>query len=182
MTAPRSHSCLSCESWLCQGDIFANAPVLDFPDLSDGRLLPQMRNGPAMLVTHDCDLDKMKAGKPKIERLAFVRLRNVEELPADRIELIRGSGEKTQPYEAMYLGQIPGIGESYVLVSDPYFVPVGYFKTSIVTYPGPQPNQHLTVTENDSRRFRLSDADLALFRTKWIINWTRLQPRQDEPS
>lgn len=177
MTEPQSHSCLECEKWLCQGDIFANAPVLDYPNMSDGRLIPQLRNGPAMLVTHDCDLDKLSGGKPKIERMAFVRLRNVEELPANRADLIRRSNGKLQPYEAQYLGRIPGVGESYVLVSDPYFVPVSYFGTAIVQYPGPEPNQHLTATANDSRRFRLSNADLTLFRTKWTINWTRLQPK-----
>lgn len=182
MKQPREHSCVDCEPWLCQGDIFASTLVLDYPELSDGKIVPQLRVGPAMLVTHDCDLDKATAsGKPKVERFSFVRLRSVEALPADRIGIIRTSPEKLQPYEAQYLGVIPGIGESYVLVSDPYFLPASYFGFELREYPDhPEPNRHLTITKNNSRIYRLSDPEIALFRAKWNIHWTRQAPPTTE--
>ncbi|RFZ47551.1 hypothetical protein DAVIS_00263 [Mycobacterium marinum] len=180
MSQPRPHACLKCEPWLCQGDIFGNTRVLDYPDIDGAELVPQLRVGQAMLVTHDCALDKMnRKGQHTIERLAFVRIRNVEELPSNRAEVIRSSYGKVQPYEAQYLGVIPDIGESYVLVSDPYFLPVKYFGAKIELYPDePEPNRHLTISRNDSRRFRLSDSELEMFRIKWNVQWTRAFPRQ----
>lgn len=180
MTQPRPHSCLKCEPWLCQGDIFGNIRVLDYPDIAGPDLVPQLRVGQAMLVTHDCSLDKMTGkGRHTIERLAFVRIREVDALPPDRAELLRSSHGKVQPYEAQYLGVLPDIGESYVLVSDPYFLPARYFDPRIEIYADqPEPNGHLTIAKNDSRRFRLSDSELEIFRIKWNAQWTRTMPRQ----
>lgn len=177
---PRKHSCTECDPWLSQGDIFANTFVLDYPNFGDDRVLPQLRNGPAMLVTHDCDLDKTTGrGVSKIERLAFVRLRDVESLPTDRAQLIRSSYGKLEPYEAQYLGEIPGIGESYVMVSDPYFVPARNFKYEIREYTDHEPpNRHFTLTEGDSRRFKLSETEIALYRAKWTAHWTRQVPSE----
>lgn len=158
--------------------------MLDYPEFRDGKIVAQMRVGPAMLITHDCDLDKMTgSGKPKIERFSFVRLREVDALEPSRAELIRSSYGKLQPYEAQYLGILPGIGESYVLVSDPYYLPSSYFGYEIREFTDqPEPNKHLALTENDSRRFRLSAAEIELFRTKWNIHWTRRKPMPEAGS
>lgn len=178
MVAPEldvsEHCCVASEAWLSQGDIFAHAPVLDYPALSQD-LVASSRRGPALLMTHGCALDKQtNAGRPTIERLTFLRLRSVDALPDDRAKMLRSTATELMPYETLYLGMLPKIGESYVLVSDPYFVPGDYFGPDIQNFDDSHDaGRRLAITQNDSRSHRLSDEAVELLHAKWIAFWTR---------
>ncbi len=166
--------------WLGQGDIFSSAPVLDVAEGAPN-LVAEFRTGPAMLVTHDCAMDKAtNAGAMTVERLAFVRLRSVDALPKQRADLLRSRAHERQPYEAQYLGHVPTLGEMYVLVSDPYFVPIHHFGGLLREFDGPDRDgdrvNFLVATTNDSRVASLADTHLELFRDKWNIQWTRRMP------
>ena len=163
--------------WLCQGDLFSSAPVLYYPDLSQD-LLAQLRKGPAMLITHDCALDKMNnRGEAAIERLSFVRIRDLTATPDHRQQLLRTNAAELQPFEAHYLGEVAGFGESYVLLSDPYYLPAGYFGVETRAFTGlPDGEKRLAITNHDTRFGRLGDQSLELFRKKWNAYWTRVVP------
>lgn len=166
------------QPWLSQGDVFSSVPVLDVVT-ANSRAVASLRPGPAMLVTHDCALDKKTgSGRSTIDRISFVRLRDVASLPAQRADLLRGRADELQPYEALYLGEIEGIGESYVLVSDPYFLPALYFATELRQFDGSledaSPQTLLVPVANDARVGRVSDPVLGLLCNKWIAHWTRL--------
>lgn len=130
-------------------------------------------------MTHGCALDKKtNSGKITIERLSFLRIRSVGALPRERANLLRGAKGQIQPYEALYLGTLAGIGESYTLVSDPYFVPAEFFGPELSDYPtvdGSASERLLTITKNDSRTLRLSEDSIDLLHAKWIAFWTRRQ-------
>ena len=135
-----------------------------------------METGPALLINHGCALDKKSgSGKPKIERLAFVRIRDVAALPSDRQGLLRSKDGELEPFEVMYLGHVPTIGEAYVSMSDPYHVPARHFGVVMQTF-GDGEESRLALTEHDHRVGRLNDEAVLLFRRKWIAYWTRLSP------
>lgn len=159
--------------WLCQGDLFKQAPVIYYPDLSQDFVV-QLRRGPALLINHDCALDKLNQGKASIERLSFVSIRKVSALPADRQQLIRA--DKLQPYEAHYLGELSEFGESYIVLSDPYHIPADYFGVEAQEFADVGGEKRSVITNHDSRFGTLSSESLTLFRTKWNAYWTRLVP------
>lgn len=164
--------------WLCQGDLFRNAPVLHYPNLTQD-FVAQLRMGPAMLVNHDCALDKLRKGEASIERLSFVSIRNLAVLPNDRQQLTRTKANDLAPFEAHYLGQLAGLGESYIVLSDPWYVPADYFGARAQTFPEMGDEKRLVIANHDTRFARLGDASLALFRNKWNAYWTRTVPVDD---
>ncbi|WP_155770880.1 MULTISPECIES: hypothetical protein [Mycobacterium] len=131
-----------------------------------------------MLINHECALDKMnRRGDATIERLSFVRIRDVAATPDHRQQLLRSNATELQPLEAHYLGHLAGLGESYVVLSDPYYVPASYFGIETRAFAGlPDGEKRLAMTSHDTRFGRLTDQSLALFRRKWIAYWTRLEP------
>lgn len=167
--------------WLCQGDLFRTAPVLHYPDLSKDFIV-QLRMGPAMLVNHDCALDKLKKGEATIERFSFLSIRNLAVLPEDRQQLTRTNANELAPFEAHYLGHLVGLGESYVVLSDPWYVPANYFGAHARTFAEAGNEKRLAIRNHDSRFARLGDASLALFRHKWNAYWTRTVPRDEDVS
>lgn len=166
--------------WLCQGDLFRSAPVLYYPDLSHD-FLAQLRMGPAMLVTHDCALDKMNSkGVATIERMTFVRIRKLATAPEHRQQLMKTKATELTPLEAQYLGHLEGLGESYVSLSDPYYLPAAYFEGETKGFPGlDHDDKRLSIAKHDTRFARLGDEALALFRNKWNGYWTRTVPKED---
>lgn len=77
--------------WLGQGDIFANLPIIDVAVTGAGEVQATVIEGPAVLLTHDCDMDKPDnaTGLPRIQRMQFARL---EQLMPCR-QVIRGPSE-----------------------------------------------------------------------------------------
>jgi hypothetical protein len=171
--------------WLCQGDIFADAPVVDVSLTATGGVEATVMTGPAVLLTHDCDMDKpSRSGAPRVERMQFARLRSIEALPADRQRTLRDRRDKIAPYEALYLGEVSTFGESFILLSDPYHMPSAYFGLIFQDYVGhseaDQIGKYITAQEHDSRVGRLDLSQLALLRQKMTAFWARVV--EDEPA
>jgi hypothetical protein len=167
--------------WLGQGDIFGLAPVVDVQLTDAGKVQAGVVDGPAVLLTHDCDMDKPdgKTSQPRIQRMQFARLRAVEALPESQQRTIRANRNTRGPYEILYLGDITSLGEACILLSDPYYVPVGYFLPTFVEY-SDHPNafagaRFLTAQLHDSRIGRLDEPQLMLLREKMMAFWTRLE-------
>ena len=169
------------ETWLCQGDIFRAAPVLDVQASQDG-LTTSLVYGPAVLLTHDCAMDKSRPdASPKAERLQFARLRVVSRTvtPEEATDL-RGRRAKTGPFEVMWVGDVSTWGDCMIFLSDPYHVPLSYFEPTMVRYDvleedGTPSSPRATPGANDSRIGRLDIDQINLLRLKMLAFWTRLK-------
>jgi hypothetical protein len=170
--------------WLGQGDIFGDAPVLEIALQEDDEVTARILRGPAVLLTHDCAMDKPdREGRPRAERLQFARLRSMQTLPADRRRTLAGQARQVQPLEALYLGQVRDLGESFLLLSDPYFLPAAYFGLYFEDYGqhpdgGADSGSYVTAGRNDSRIGRTDEEQLHLLRLKMLAFWTRLEPKE----
>lgn len=113
---------IAARPWVSQGDVFADVPIVRY-----GRsALGQVTNGPSLLLTADCQLDKRtRSGQTKIRTLQFAPLQNVEDLDQNRRALIRRDG--LQPPNPFYLGEVDtgaGEWEAFVLLDEIYAVPI----------------------------------------------------------
>lgn len=168
--------------WLGQGDIFANVPIIDVTMTGAGEVQATVIDGPAVLLTHDCDMDKPDnaTGLPRIQRMQFARLRAVDALPLSYQRTLRTNRNKPGPFESQYLGDIASFGESCILLSDPYYIPSSYFAPVFDDYSShaeaAEGAKYLTVQLHDSRVGRLDEVELILLRKKMTAFWTRLVP------
>jgi hypothetical protein len=165
--------------WLCQGDIFADAPVIDVILSDTNELQVSLPMGPAVLITPDCAMDKPgRSGRPRVERLQFVRLRAVDALPLGQQNSLRGSRSKLGPYEALYLGDVADYGESFILLSDSYYLPAAYFALGFEDYSdhaqGGPDARYVTLSLHDTRLGCLDTEQVELLRRKLIAFWARV--------
>lgn len=163
--------------WLAQGDIFADVPIVSPRVAADSHGLSHgSDHGPAMLITHDCSLDKANGrGRATIRRLFFLPLRAVATLQPDRASMLR-HGELA-PFESLYLGEVSDFGETYVVMSEAYYLPAEYFSVELEQFNHLDPKagaRRLVATVNCDRAGSVDDLALALFQKKWIAFWTRL--------
>jgi hypothetical protein len=170
--------------WLGQGDIFVSAPVIDITVTDIGEVQAAAIEGPAVLLTHDCDMDKPDnaTGQPRIQRMQFARIRGVDALPPSYQRTLRTGRNNLGPFEALHLGDIANLGECCMLLSDPYYVPSSYFLPTFGDYShhaeAAEGARYTTIQLHDSRVGRLDEAQLNLLRKKMIAFWTRLEPEQ----
>jgi hypothetical protein len=170
--------------WFCQGDIFTSVPIVRITLTDAGEIRAAVIEGPAVLLTHDCDMDKPDSttGQPRIERMQFARLRAVDASPASYQRTLRTNRNNLGPFEALYLGDIANFGESCILLSDPYYIPSAYFLPTFSDYGGhPEATEgarYITAQLHGSRVGRLDEAQLILLRRKMAAFWTRLEPGQ----
>ena len=170
--------------WLTQGDIFASAPVVDVKLDGSNKARADLVSGPAILLTHGCAMDKPdRHGQPRVERLQFARLRSLNALPIDRQGNLRGTRDRLQPFEALYVGEVPDLGETFILLSDPYYIPAAYFALTFVDYstdPRAEPNaKYITPQANDSRVGLLDQSQIELLLKKMIAFWARITEQAD---
>jgi hypothetical protein len=87
--------------WLGQGDIFSSVPVLDVTLSSSGAVQAEVAEGPAVLLSHDCDMDKpdRTTGQPRISRMQFARLRSVDATSPTFQTTLRASKNSVGPFE-----------------------------------------------------------------------------------
>lgn len=163
--------------WLSQGDMFREVSlVVTEPGSPVGLSSPV---GPAMLMSHDCALDKRnRAGASTVSSVNFLPLFQVSLLDKGlSSELLRG---QLMPYQAMYVGEVPSVGPSYVEFSRIYRLPPQYLDTELRTFDPPphgeEAGEHLCASQNDTRVAKLSAPALDLLRSKWNAYWTRRQP------
>jgi len=167
--------------WLAQGDIFRDAPVVDVTVAEGSRVEVASRLGPTVLLTHDCAMDKPNSrGEPRVERFQFARLRSIDSLSGDLQRSLRGSSNSLGPFEVLYLGQISDLGESFILLSDPYYLPAAYFALRFVDYtghPDADANNALyaTPSAHDTRLGRLDQSQIELLRAKMLAFWARVR-------
>jgi hypothetical protein len=165
--------------WLSQGDIFGDAPVIDVVLSDTNELQVSLPTGPAVLITHDCAMDKpSRSGRPRVERLQFVRLRAVDALPPEQQNSLRGSRSRLAPYEALHLGDIADYGESFILLSDSYYLPAAYFALGFEDYSnhaqGRPDARYVTPSLHDTRLGCLNTEQVELLRRKLLAFWARV--------
>lgn len=166
--------------WLSQGDIFLSAPILDAVCVGE-ECVPRVSTGPALLITHGCSLDKKtNAGAWTIRTFHFLPLRATSGLGDDKQTLLRQQADLVNPAEAFYLGDVPELTESHVLLSEPFSIPATHFRPSLKEFslPDGKSETMLIANSNDSRLARLSDPHLAILRDKLNVYWTRRQPAE----
>lgn len=170
--------------WLSQGDVFSKVPVLR-AGITD-RPQPQLEDGPALLVTHSCSIDKKQKGRSRLEYLTFLPIHDLTRLPPERQTALRTRGDRLRPYEAMYLGHLPDVGEGYVNLVEPYTLPAAIFQPDLREFSaeetGDTKDTRIVLTFHDTRLGSLSDEALVLFQNKWMVHWTRTLPEDVEDS
>ena len=165
------------ENWLEQGDVFQRLPFATLTPDETG--WATTRNwGPGLLINHGCALDKRgKDNRPRVERLTFLPLTLTAAINADAVRQLRAERENLQPYEALYLGELPTLGECLVVMSDPVSVPASYFAPTLVEVgrnSDGRADMRLVPSQYDTRCGRVSEDLVALFHAKWTAYWTRL--------
>ncbi len=168
--------------WLSQGDIFSSAPILDVV-IDSGVATAAMPMGPAVLLTHDCAMDKAKRdGRPRAEFLQFAALRSLADaLSTEQAGNLRRARDGVAPFDFLYIGPVGQLGESFLLLSDPYYLPMTYFDVMCREYEGQvavdgSSELRAAAGQHDTRIGRLSADRVELLRRKMIAFWTRLDP------
>jgi len=162
--------------WLSQGDLFQEVSVVVAePGFPVGLSAPV---GPAMLMSHDCVLDKRNAAGSTLSSLNFMPLHQMSLAEPNHSAALRRG--QLMPYNAMYVGDVPSIGPSYVEFSRIYRLPPKYLATELRTFDPPpegeEVGEYLCAGRNDTRVAKLSAPALELLRSKWNAYWTRRQP------
>jgi hypothetical protein len=174
--------------WLCQGDVFQLLPqiVATFDPPGDS-VRSEIDVGPSLLMTHGCDLDKPTSkGQPRIERLQFLPLRDLNRQTPDRQRLARA--RSVAPPEVVYVGQVDGVGDAFGLLSEMYALPSVYFQLALIEFaddPRAEPGKgHLVAGRHGTRMGRLPTEDIDLLHRKVAAFWPRFDARPpdvDEP-
>ncbi|WP_344829351.1 hypothetical protein [Actinocorallia longicatena] len=121
-----------------------------------------------------------KDGSPRVDLLQFARLRSMGSLPEDKRSTLRGMRQKLQPFEALFVGEVADLGESFILLSDPYFLPASYFGLEFINYKDhpeadPEIADYVTPVLRDSRVECLDEGQISLLRQKMAAFWARVQ-------
>jgi len=165
--------------WLSQGDIFAAVPILIPRVLPTGEVVASGDQGPAVLVTHDCALDKTNRAKTevKVRRLFFLPLLAVSNVTPNEMAVLRRN--EVIPTESLYIESAGSFGEAYCLLSEAYYLPADLFRLQLTVHTHPEAEAevaHLQASRSHARVGRLDESSLLLLKRKWIGFWTRQQP------
>ena len=168
---------LPCRPWFSQGDIFGSIPQVSAIVSTNSGIEWRSAEGPALLLTHGCALDKPRAGRPRITSLQFLPLLAVSQLDQGRQATLRAN--QLEPYEVLYVGDVPALTDSFVMVQDVFSLPAKYFDPDLVDYAGhdgvePDDPPRLTATKNDGRIVRLDDTQIEMLHRKVQAFWTRM--------
>jgi hypothetical protein len=134
--------------------------------------------GPALLITHDCDLDKPRGTVPRIERLQFLPLRDLQQQDGNRQTLARSPN--VQPPEPIYVGDVTGVGEAFGLLSEAYNLPAAFFTLSLEGFPNhPEADagtRYLVAGSHANRLGRLEGSAVELMQRKISVYYGRRDP------
>jgi hypothetical protein len=117
-----------------------------------------------------------------MDRFQFARLRTFASLAHERQQNLRGRADKVEPTEVLVVGEIPDLGETFMLLSEPHYLPATYFGGTFVDYADHKDatgddRAFLTpASKHDTRICRLDDPQIELLRLKMQGFWTRTQP------
>jgi hypothetical protein len=132
--------------------------------------------GPALLVTHDCAMDKPnRDGSPRIRNIHFLPALALSLEDPNRQSLLRK--EAVAPFEAFYVGDVPSLGEVYCVLSEQFSVPSAYFSPALKEFPSDGGEEsaakYLVAKRNGDRFGRVEPNRLALLHDKISAYWTR---------
>ena len=117
-------------------------------------------------------------GRPRVEWLQFTRLRAVDALPVERRHTLRNGQRGVGPYDVLYAGELPTLGECFIFLSEPYHLPAVYFDLGFDDYSGhrdAEPDaRYVTPRRNDTRVCRLDDLQIELLHKKMLAFWARV--------
>lgn len=174
------------DPWLSQGDLFREV-VISRIGVENGLAAAGIERGPALLMSHDCVLDKKRKSNgrevSRVEFLTFVPVRGVGQLNPDKARALRefGSALGVRPYEALYLGEVDGLGETWASLAHPYTIPAlllgAELRVFTASETGEDEDTRLVASIGDTRIGKLSAAGMALLRRKWMAQWTGEVPR-----
>lgn len=122
---------------MSQGDIFKRVPIWQ---VASEKPQKTFELGPALLVTHDCNLDKRRGnGEFSIQRVQLIPIRAVSAQDLNRQAVARQ--DKLSPPEVLYIGEIAddengGSWEGLALLSEIFTLPSITFQPSITDYAG----------------------------------------------
>ena len=165
-------------TWLSQGDIFERLPVVTV-GVRDSALAADWAPGPAMLVSHGCAIDKKhnKTKRSTCEWLSFLPIQDMAKLDAGKAGQLREVGlDRRPPYNVLYLGELPSIGEGYAPLVQVYTLPAVVLATEVRDFTddetGEGPDRRLVPTVHDTRVASLTADALDAFHWKWTVQWT----------
>lgn len=164
--------------WLAQGDVFERVPLIVTECTESGNVTATISHGPALLLTHDCALDKTnRRAEVRVIRLFFLPLLSLSGATEDQKRELRR--DRVQPSESLYVPDAGHFGESYCVLSEAFYLPARIFGLRLTEFdhreaePG---NLHLEATRHGQRVGRLDTDRLTLLRWKWTAYWTRQLP------
>lgn len=168
---------LPCRPWFSQGDVFAAIPQVSAVVSTNSGIEWRSAQGPALLITHGCALDKPRASRARITSLQFLPLIAVSQQDQNRQAVVRAN--ELEPYEAFYIGDVPGLADSFVMISEVFSLPAKFFEPELVDYSGhegvePDEPPRLTATKNDGRIVRLDERQIDMLHRKIQAFWTRM--------
>ncbi len=166
-----------CRRWLSQGDVFTSVPIVRF----NGLERPELTQGPALLVTHGCVIDKKtNSGASTLEYLNFLPVHSMGALQPHQAEELRRKHTEVRPFAVMYVGDIPSLGEGYVSLKRPYTLPASFLDPQLVPFThedtGDGDDLRPVPTRADTRIGMLDDEAVGRFQIKWMAHWTHLEP------
>ena len=164
--------------WLSQGDVFEQVPLISV-SFNAGELSAKILRGPAMLITHDCALDKRSGTPPraKVSRLHLARVLSTMSLAKDKQKELRSRWDRIDPSEIMYLGWLSEFGECYADLSDLSAVPSEFFEVQLasVEVAAGEGDLRLVASASHARVGSMSRESRELLTSKLMKYWTRLK-------
>lgn len=170
----------ACKPWLCQGDVFASIP-LAVTSLDDGgSLLAVVDQGPALLLTHDCQLDKRG-----LSRVVFAPLSSPDDAGVTGSNLGQLRKGWLTPPEAIYLPDAGNGEEAIALLGQAFTIPTEYFDLALEDFSDhlehdPEQPWHARARRFDTRAATMSPDETQLMRWKMAAYWTGETP-EDAP-
>lgn len=174
------------DPWLSQGDLFREV-IISRVGVEDGLAAVGVERGPALLMSHDCVLDKKKKSNgrevSRVDFLTFVPIRGFAQVNPGKARALRefGAALDVRPYEALYLGEVDGLGETWVSLAHPYTIPALLLGTELRAFTdaetGDGNDTRLVASIGDTRVGKLSPGGVTLLRKKWMAQWTGEVPK-----
>lgn len=166
--------------WLSQGDLFRNL-LIPRAGVDQGAATVALTQGPALLVSHGCAIDKKRKGISVADYLTFVPVHDLSIVNHDKAKALRAAANGLTPYEVLYLGSLPGLGEAYAALNEPFTLPTLLLRTELRNYSPDdtgeaEEEQRLTPNVWDTRFGTLNPDVIDLLADKWNALWTRRLP------
>jgi hypothetical protein len=130
-------------------------------------------------------MDKRRRnGDPRTALLQFAPLAQTSQLSRDLAQGLRAQRTSITPLDTLYVGEVNGIGECYISLLDPHYLPIEYFGAQVVDQSAhelcdPADPFHLTPRRRDTRIETLDDEQIHLLQMKMMAFWSRVTPQAE---